>query len=123
MQDSPHKPSHESRTAGKLVPAAVRNVPVALDPYRQVGGYGPGAGDPPGDGRRLLLEYLRIVNKRKWLIVSLVGAFLVFGTLKTLMESPLYTATVRLQIDRNVAKVVEGGNIAPVEGGWDIEFM
>ena len=122
MQDSPHKPSHESRAGGKLVPAAARNVPAPLDPYRQVGGYGPGAGDPPGDGRRLLLEYLRIVNKRKWLIVSLVGAFLVFGTLKTLMESPLYTATVRLQIDRNVAKVVEGGNIAPVEG-WDIEFM
>ena len=30
------------------------------------------------------------------------------------METPLYTATVRLQIDRQRAKVVEGGNITPV---------
>jgi capsular exopolysaccharide synthesis family protein len=49
-------------------------------------------------------------------------AFLAIGVLVTLMTTPLYTATVRLQIDRNVAKVVEGGNVTPLEG-TDFEFM
>ena len=50
------------------------------------------------------------------------GAFVVLGAVRTLMETPLYTATVRLQIDRNVAKIVEGGNVTPVEGA-DTEFL
>jgi len=38
------------------------------------------------------------------------------------MQTPLYTATVRLQIDRNVAKIVEQGNVTPLEGS-DFEFL
>src|SRR5262249_41127848 len=34
---------------------------------------------------------------------------------RTLMETPLYTATVRLQIDKNVAKIVEGDNVIPID--------
>ena len=69
-----------------------------------------------------MLEYLRILLKRRWLILSIVAASLVFGAVITLMKTPLYTSTVRLQIDHNVAKIVEGGNITPVEG-TDVEFM
>ncbi len=47
---------------------------------------------------------------------------MVLGALQALMETPLYTATVRLQIDRNVAKVVEGGNVTPIET-QDYEFL
>src|SRR5262249_15890826 len=64
----------------------------------------------------------RIFNKRKWLILSLAVAFLALGAVGTLMVTPLYTATVRLQIDRNVTKVVEGGNVTPIEGA-DVEFL
>ena len=38
------------------------------------------------------------------------------------MTTPLYMATVRLQIDRNVAKIVDSGNVLPVEGS-DAEFF
>ncbi len=69
-----------------------------------------------------LLEYWRILNRRKWLIVGVAAAFLVLGAVRTLMTTPLYTATVRLQIDRNVSKVVEGGNVTPLEG-TDSEFL
>src|SRR5207344_1599900 len=86
------------------------------------GAYTGGAGEAPVDGGLDLLEYWRILNKRKWLIGGIAGAFLVFGAVRTLMTTPLYTATVRLQIDRNVAKVVEGGNVTPLEGA-DSEFM
>ena len=38
------------------------------------------------------------------------------------MKTPLYTATVRLQIDRNVAKIVNTEGVLPVEDG-DYDFM
>lgn len=69
-----------------------------------------------------LREYWRIANKRKWLILGVTGTFLVLGVLISLMMTPLYTATVRLQIDRNVVKVVDGGNVTPLEGS-DLEFL
>jgi len=81
----------------------------------------PGAGAAP-EFRIDVFEYLRIFIKRRWLILSMVGAALVFGALTTLMKTPLYTSTLRLQIDRSVAKIVEAGNITPVEGS-DLEFM
>ena len=38
------------------------------------------------------------------------------------MQTPLYTASVRLQIDRSVAKVIESGDIEPTETR-DFDFM
>src|SRR5260370_6741807 len=49
-------------------------------------------------------------------------AFVALGTVASLMQTPLYTATVRLQIDRNVARIVEQGNVTPLEGA-DFEFL
>jgi succinoglycan biosynthesis transport protein ExoP len=103
---------------GRLVPLA-QNVPATP-------GYGRG-GYPeeiPGGSEFSLNfhEYWRILKKRKWLILSLAGAFVALSLLITLMTTPLYTATARLQIDRNVGKIVEGGSVTPVEGA-DFEFM
>ena len=70
----------------------------------------------------LILELWRIVYKRKWLIVSIAAAILAIGTVRTLMKVPLYTATARLQIDRNVAKIVNTEGVLPVENG-DYDFM
>ena len=35
------------------------------------------------------------------------------------MQTPLYTATVRLQIDQNVAKIVQGDNVMPTDDSDD----
>src|SRR5579883_907416 len=75
--------------------------------------------EPDGLG---LAEYWRIALRRKWLVLGIALTFVVLGGLRTLMMTPLYTSTVRLQIDRNVAKIVEGGNVTPVEG-TDVEFL
>ena len=66
-----------------------------------------------------LLEYWRIFNKRKWLILSIAAAFVALAAVRTLMQTPLYTATVRLQIDQNVAKIVQGDNVMPTEDSDD----
>jgi len=104
-----------------MVPAP-QYVPVTRDSYGVVGSYtGPGAGTA-SDFHIDLLEYLHILIKRRWLILSFVAAALVLATLMTLVQTPLYTSTVRIQIDQNAAKIVEGGNVMPVEGP-DYEFM
>jgi polysaccharide biosynthesis transport protein len=123
MSDAHAKPSGDpgATTAGGLVPRG-RGLPATRDAYGPLGPYTGGAGEAPVDSGVDLLEYWRILNRRKWLIASVTAAFLVLGAVRTLMTTPLYTATVRLQIDRNVAKVVEGGNVTPLEGG-DSEFL
>ena len=107
--------------AGGLVPVA-QQVPMARDPYSLAIPYGDTASDSPQLFGLSLHDYLRILLKRKWLILSIVSASVVVGTVNTLMKTPLYTSTVRLQIDPNTAKIVESGNITPVEGP-EIEFM
>jgi polysaccharide biosynthesis transport protein len=115
----------EPEPTGRLVPVG-STAPAIRNPYSAPGGYGTGYGNGMGEaeGGFLpdLLEYWRIVNKRKWLILSIIGSALALGVLVTLMQTPLYTATVRLQIDRNAAKVVEGGSVAPLEAP-DADFL
>jgi len=116
-----NEPNENAGKAGSLVPFT-QSVPALRDPY---GPLGYPAGQPETTepmGLNFLLEGWRILNKRKWLILSIAAAFVTIGAVRTLMQTPLYTATVRLQIDRNVARIVEGGNIAPVEDS-DSQFM
>jgi polysaccharide biosynthesis transport protein len=70
-----------------------------------------------------LREYWRTVKKRKWLIGGVTVSFVLIGLLWTLMATPYYTSVVRIQIDRDVAKVVEGGGVIPGEGLNDAEFL
>jgi capsular exopolysaccharide synthesis family protein len=117
----PQLPDDTGRDARGLVPAGETAL-ASRDPYHYPGTAAAPAGDAPLDFHLDILEYLRIVVKHRWLILSIVAACVVLGVVITLMKTPLYVSTVRLQIDRGVAKIVEGGNITPVEGA-DSEFL
>ncbi len=111
-------------SGGRLVPAA-GNVPATRDPYGAYGdvaAYMGGVSDAPDNFGFNLREYWRIFNKRKWLILSVLAAIVVLGAVRTLMQTPLYTATVRLQIDRNAAEIVKGGVVAQTNV-YDREFL
>ena len=99
-------------------------VPAPREPYGELGSpMGRTRYDGDAGIGADLREYLRILYKRKWLDRQhRRAAVLTLGAVRTLMKTPLYTATVRLQIDRNVAKIVESGNVTPVEG-TDFEFL
>lgn len=58
-----------------------------------------------------LRTFLRILRKRKKLIASILISTLAIGYLWFLLITPLYTATVRLQVDPE-AKIVEKGDIS-----------
>ena len=121
MTDRQEDHFNDSR-GGRLVPAG-GPVPAPRDPYGEFGPYAGGAPEGSGDFRVVLFEYWRIFNKRKWLILSIVSAFVTLGALRTLMQTPLFTSSVRLQIDRTAAQVVDKGNTANQEDVYDYDFM
>jgi len=94
------------------------------DLYAPAGRYPASLAAPPADIASKIREYLRILNRRKWIILSIAGAILALGTIRTLMMTPLYTSTVRIQIDRNAAKIVEGGSVTPMDTDhWNNDFL
>src|SRR6187431_2627127 len=122
MNDRANTPNDRHDKGSQLVPTA-QSVPTLRDPYGQLVEY-PGLAADSRDpfGFNLILDCWRILNKRKWLILSIAAAFVVLAAVRTLMQTPLYTASVRLQIDQNVAKIVQGDNVMPVENS-DSAFM
>jgi polysaccharide biosynthesis transport protein len=120
-----NEPDGNPGTGTQLIPSA-QSVPAMRDPYgaiRDPYGFGyPGSVADPEQSGHNLLEYWRILNKRKWLILSIAAAVVALAAARSLMQTPLYTATVRLQIDRNVAQIVKGDNVMPAEDSSDFEF-
>lgn len=124
MSDLNDPSSNRNGLAISRPPAAPAYQPLApMGQFQHAGGPHPG-GMPENhfDLAAALLEYWRIGYKRKLIILSILGVFVAVGTIRTLMMVPLYVSAVRLQIDRNVTKVVEGGNVAPAEGN-DADFL
>ncbi len=119
MNDSPSS-AHGSLPVPRR-PTAPQGVEPAATPLGRAAYGGPGPyGAPPepeGDLRTALLGYLRIVTKRRWLLLGVALAVLAVGLARTLMETPLYAAAVRIQIDRQAAKIVDSGGVQPVEPG------
>ena len=70
-----------------------------------------------------LLQYWRMVIKHRLMIGSIVAAFMVLGTLRFMLLTPVYSSTIRLQIDRTTSKIVERGSLAQNDLGADNEFL
>ena len=64
----------------------------------------------------LLLQYWQVVQRWKWVILAIIGAALIAGVVVTMLMTPLYTATSRIEISR------DEGNVTKVEGVESQEF-
>ncbi len=113
--DDNRLPIESSGSGGHLVSAPRRG-------DGQLAGFAPKQIEPQDAAGVNLREYWRIVKKRKWLIGSIISAFLMIGWLQTLMSIPLYSSTVRIQIDRSVSKIIESGSLTPSDAG-DGDFL
>ncbi len=116
MQDVPSERapppvSIEERRPATIPPALS---PMVRDPYATSGLSVPDGG---GDLASTIMGYVRMFMRRKWLILGIVVAVLSVTGVATLMKTPLYTAIVRVQIEREAIKVVEGGTTTPTETG------
>lgn len=69
-----------------------------------------------------LMAYWRILMRRRWVVLSLVGAALFAASVATLLSTPIYRASTSLQIERQSVQVVQIEGMSPVESGWDNDF-
>ena len=95
---------------------------------REAYGYGAGANGPAqqedeADLAASVRQYAHMLLKRQWLILSIALVTVVLGGLHTLLKTPLYLATVRIQIEREPAKILEGGATSPIELAGATDFL
>jgi capsular exopolysaccharide synthesis family protein len=70
----------------------------------------------------ILTQYLRIAIRWKWLILSIVVATMLLALIFTLLATPQYTATTRLEIARESNRVVNVADVQPESSVADAEF-
>ena len=70
----------------------------------------------------MVREYLAIVMRRKWLILAIMALALIAGLVSTLMMTPQYTATSRVEISRQQQRVTNVEGIDQGDRTFDKEF-
>ena len=66
-----------------------------------------------------LYDYLMILRKHQWLIVSFLLAVVTFVAIGTYRQQPIYEATTRIEIDRENASVLPFQSQGGVSDGYD----
>lgn len=81
------------------------------------------AGEAAADSDEInLLDYWRIIVKRRWTVLSTLAIVLVTALVGTLLMTPIYRATTTVQIERDTIKVVEVEGLTPTESPADRDF-
>lgn len=79
-------------------------------------------GQEPDEDSINLREYWAIIVKRKWTVISFFLIVLIAVVTATFLMTPVYRASLTLQIERTVAKIVEFKNVRPDEASQDKDF-
>lgn len=98
----------------KSTPPALGNAKFDADPTEVVTDRGLA---PP-----ILLQYWQVVLRWKWMIIGITVAALTLGLIATLLATPQYTATSRIEISRAQKNVTNVESIESAETGRDLEF-
>lgn len=110
---------------GRNVPVPAsdpRALPLPRDSYGN-GSYGTSDfREDQSDMAAAIRRFVGIALKWRMLIIGAVLVCGVLGAIYAFLSTPLYTANVRIQIDREPGKIVEGGISSPMEMGG-IEFQ
>ncbi|MBU4355161.1 MAG: hypothetical protein KJ822_07405, partial [Proteobacteria bacterium] len=71
---------------------------------------------------RTLHDYFRILIKRRWLILLVFFAIVAYTALKTFTETPIYTATVQLLIERQTPQYIDQPGASVQQDYYGEEF-
>lgn len=69
-----------------------------------------------------LLSYWRVLIKRRWLVLGVLGIVLATALVGTLLTTPVYRATAIMQIERNTLQVVNIPGVDTMEDNSDDDF-
>ena len=71
-----------------------------------------------------LLAYWHILVKRRWMVLSILAGVVALSLLLTLLTTPMYRASVLIELQKEGNQVVQVGAVQPGDfGGWDPEFL
>ena len=70
----------------------------------------------------MLLQYWQVILRWKWVIAGIIAAVIAIGLVLTLLATPKYTATSRIEISRDQKKVTGVEVLETQDGGRDLEF-
>lgn len=110
---SDNLPAAQSTERAQALAVAARSRALSLDVKNQ---------DAAEDSEEIdFLSYWRILVKRRWTVLSALGIVLMTAIVATLLTTPVYRASVTMQIDRDTMQVVEMGETQ--EESYDYEYM
>src|SRR6516162_1555014 len=78
--------------------------------------------EPTSDFRKMFFMYLGLALRYRWLIAVCCVLSLAVGFLLTYTQTPIYQATVTVQVDRQAAKVVKVDSTQDSDFGGDDRF-
>ena len=79
--------------------------------------------DQPDDAATpLLVQYLHILRRRRWLVISILGLAVMAALVATLLITPKYTAESRIEISREQKNVTNVQGVESEQVGRDLEF-
>lgn len=70
----------------------------------------------------ILVQYWQIFVRWKWVIFGIIISALAFGFIVTLLRTPKYTATARIEISREQKNITKVEGLESPESGRDLEF-
>jgi capsular exopolysaccharide synthesis family protein len=81
-----------------------------------------GGGHAAGHEPPIIIRYLRVAKRRKFLILGAIAAFLIAGVVITLLMTPQFTAAATLEIQRENNRIVQVRGVEPESSSMDLEF-
>lgn len=105
-------------------PMPARNQQLAaMDPRTQALSNLVRSSDPEAGEKEVdLLEYWRVIAKRKWTVLAVFAIVLLTGIMVTMLTTPIYRATATVQIERQASGVVRVPGIDSSDVVYDPEF-
>jgi len=73
-------------------------------------------------GPPVLVHYLRIAKRWKWLILAMTVVGGIIGLIVTLLMTPMYVASAKVEIQRQSYQIVNVESVEPKSGLFDQEF-
>jgi uncharacterized protein involved in exopolysaccharide biosynthesis len=70
----------------------------------------------------LLLQYLQIALRWKWIIAGIIVFALAIGVVSTLLATPQYSSSARVEISRDQKQVTNVQGVESAQAGRDLEF-
>ena len=120
------EPAENGPLGGDKLPSPMpqRNQQIAaLDPRMQaLSTLARGGEDEFGEKDVDLLEYWRVIAKRKWTVLAVFAIVLLTGIMVTMLTTPIFRATATLQIERQANGVVRVPGIDSGDVIYDPEF-